>query len=485
MSIRLCHASLFAAVLAVSLFVACAPRPEPPPRVPNVLLVVLDTTRADAVGADGDVFGAATPVAPPRTPVLDRLAAEGTLFTHARSTSAWTVPAHGSLFTGLYPSRHGAHHEHLLLDPEQITLAELLASTHQSAGFSENPHIGAPKGFAQGFATFVETWRGQPSAAAVPPTDRLAREWLAARDRGRPFFLFVNFMAPHLPYAPPPEFQNLFVPSFVDPELLARLRAMDEWAARAWITGELTLSPEELDLLRGLYRAEVSFADARLGHLLAALAAEGELDHTLVVVVGDHGENLGDHGLMEHQFSLHDTLLRVPLVLRWPGGVAAGVRREDPVQLVDVFPTVLAAAGIPRESQPPNEGLSLLGEIPSSRPQVAETMRPESQRWRFERVAPDFDFTPFDQRLRAVIVRDRKLILPERGNPELYDLGVDPGEAHNLALAEPELVGRLTAWLEEWTARARQPGPGTAGSPSEGPELDEETRRALEALGYL
>lgn len=468
------------------LLTGCAP--APPERPPNLLVVVLDTARADAVGAyreeqSSSPDGGALPWPATHTPVLDRLAAEGSVYLRARSTSAWTVPSHGSLFTGLYPSRHGAHHEHLLLSPENHTLAERLAATHQSAGFSENPHIGHAKGFAQGFETFVETWRGQPSAAAIAPTDRLALEWLDARDPDRPFFLFVNFMAPHLPYAPPPEAQALFVPAIVDGLLVDRLRAFDEWGAREHITGRQVLAPEELQILGALYRAEVAFADARLGNLLSYLARHGELDRTLVVAVGDHGENLGEHGLMEHQFSLHETLLRIPLVLRLPGVVPTGARREEPVQLVDVVPTVLAVMGNEAAAADAIEGIDLLGELPPSRPQVAEYMRPENQRWRFERVAPDFDFDPFDQRLRAVVVRDHKLILRERGEPSLFDLSSDPGETRNLATAEPELVSRLSAWLDTWSAAA--PDRTGAHDEAEGPALDDETRRALEALGYL
>lgn len=449
---------------------ACGPGEKPPP---NVLLVVLDTTRADAVDA-----------AP--TPVLDRLAAEGTAFQQARSTSAWTVPSHGSLLTGLYPSRHGAHHEHLELAAAHVTLAERLAATHQTAGLSENPHIGPGKGFDQGFETFVETWRLQTSAADIAPTDELALEWLAGRDPDRPFFLFVNFMAPHLPYAPPAAFQDRTVPPMTAPEVLERLRSMNEWAARLYMTGQLSLSADELSLLRGLYHAEVSFADARLGRLLQALAQAGELDRTLVVVVGDHGENIGDHGLMEHQFCLYDSLLRVPLVMRLPGTVEAGARRGDPAQLTDVLPTVLDALGRGEDAWGDTEGRSLLRPLPPERPQVAEYMRPVSQRPRFEAVAPGFDFTPFDRRLRAVVVRGRKLIQPEGGEPELYDLAADPGETRNLAADEPELARRLGSWLSAWAERAPA-GPPVAGGAEggEAPELDAETRRALEALGYL
>lgn len=460
------------AVLAAAGLGAACGGPRPPV---NVLLVVLDTARADAFSAYGNGRAA--------TPVFDHLADEGVVYTDARSTSAWTVPAHGSLFTGLYPSRHGAHGEHVFLDPEQITLAELLAPTHATAAFSENPQVSGGRGFTQGFDHFEETWREMHSASDVPATDERAVAWLAGRDRSRPFFVFVNFIAPHLPYAPPQPFQDAFVPpGLLPPDEVERLRHFDEWDARLYMTGQLSLSPAQVEALRGLYRAEVSFADARVGRLVEELRRERVLDRTLVAVVSDHGENITDHGLMEHQFCLYDTLLRVPFLLRLPGTFEGGERRAAPVQLVDVAPTVLEVAGVPRESWPPFEGVSLVGgNPPPDRPQVAEYMRPLAQRWRFQRVAPDFDFDPFERRLKAVVVGRMKLIRPETGAAELYDLAADPGEEHDLAAERPELVAELSHWLDAWAA-AR---PAAGGTGPAGEKLDEETRRALRALGYL
>lgn len=451
----------------------CAAPVEPPSRPPNVLLVVLDTLRADAV------HGYSAPQR--QTPTLAALAREGALFTQARSTSAWTVPAHASIFTGRYPSRHGAHHEGGALPGEALTLAELLADTHDTAAFVENPHLTREKRFDQGFAVYRNTWRMRrhPATDALP-THRLVRRWLAGRTGERPFFLFINYMTPHLPYRPPPAYEQRFAGAAVDPALLADLRSFGDREARLFIAGRLALSPPELELLRRLYAAEVAFVDARLRMIIAALRRGRQLDETLVVVTSDHGENLGDHGLMEHQFCLYETLLRVPLVMRLPGRIAAATRRDDPVQLVDLFPTVLEAAGVPRERWPPQEGASLLGApLPAERPVVAEYMLPHEQRRIFASEIPDFDFAPLFRRLRSLQIGSEKLIVAAGGRPELYDLASDPGELTNLAAERPQAVRRLAERLQRWLEAGLGP------LDPEAVELGDETLEALRSLGYV
>lgn len=458
--------------------VACGPRGAAPP--PNVLLLVLDTARADAFSSLGGRTDA--------TPVFDGVAREGVLFTRARSTSAWTLPSHGSLFTGLYPSRHGAHHESHRLAPEHVTLAEALAATHDAAGFSENPHIGIAKGFAQGFALFEETWRTRRSRGEVPPTVERVLAWLGSRDagsgsgdgNGRPFLLFVNLMDPHLPYVPPESVARPFLPASLDGPTVERLRSVSEREARRFMTGELRLTDADLTGLRALYDAEVSFADARAGRILDALRNRGELDRTVVAIVADHGENVGEHGLMEHQLCLYETLLRVPLAIRFPRLVPAGQRRDDPVQLVDLMPTLLAAVGVPLEAWPRMEGRNLLRRnVATDRPVYAEYMRPLRQRARFEAASPGFDFDRFDRRLRSIQVGNVKLIASDRGELELYDLAGDPRERVNLAAERPEIVARLQQELARWVRAG-----DTAPLQSE-PALDPETVQALRELGYV
>ncbi len=439
---------------------------------PNVLLLVLDTTRADAIAAYRE--------GPAYTPTVDALAAEGILFTQARSTSAWTVPSHGSLFTGLYPSRHGAHAESELLPAEAVTLAELLRPTHETVGFSENPHIIRAKGYAQGFDEYEETYRRRPSPGEPPVTLELIEAWLAERDHGRPFFLFVNLMTPHLPYRPPPRLRARFMPAGVSDASARRFAAVGERQARLFMSGALHFQPPDLEILRALYRADVSYADERTAQLLGQLRAHDALERTLVVVIGDHGENIGDHGLMEHQLCLYESLLRVPMLFRLPGVFEAGRRSDAPVQLVDVAPTVLETVGLPRTSWPVMEGQSLLHGAPApDRPVVAEYMRPLEQRKLFRRVNPDFEFGVFDRRLKSIQVGRWRLIVSDRGEAELYDLTSDPDESRNLAAEQPQRVAALEQRLHDWA------GSSPTRSPLDPPALDEETRESLRSLGYL
>ena len=439
----------------------------------NVLLVVIDTLRVDAVQESGAQDS--------QTPTLAALIHEGTFFTQARSTSAWTVPAHASIFTGLFPSRHNTHNEGRALPSEAITLAELLSPTHQTAAFCENPHITRGKQFDQGFEVFRNTWpkRG-PEGWRRKMTDRLVLEWLESRDEDRPFFLFINYMDPHLPYRPPRSFERSFLRDVEGGELADRMRTFDDNAARRVIAGRQELDEAELSTLRRLYAAEVAFADTRLGTVIATLRSRSWLDETLVVIVGDHGENIGDHELMEHQLCLYETLLRVPMILRLPGQVPADTRRLDPVQLVDLFPTVLDLAGVEQANRPAHEGRSLVrGSFEDERLVIAEYMLPVNQQRIYAREMPDFDFNPFMRRLQSIQKGPQKLILAHGEPLELYDLEKDPSEHDNRIDRDPETVRRLLAELAGWQENRPHPLEITRG------RLDEDTLESLRKLGYV
>lgn len=284
-------------------------------------------------------------------------------------------------------------------------------------------------------------------------------------------------MTPHLPYTPPRALEERFVPK-LDRRVIDNLRGIEEGHARMQMMGSLEFKRLDFSILRALYRAEVSYADQRLQAILDLIGGDSVLDHTLVVVVGDHGENIGHHGLMEHQFCLYESLLRVPMIMRLPAVFPRGLVRDEPVQLVDVMPTILDALEWPRDQWPAMEGRSLLGQpIAMDRPVYAEYMRPDGQQALFHAIDPDFDFTPFLRRLKSIQVENLKLIVSEPGERELYDLSNDPGERINLAAERPAEADRLQAQLLDWVGQL-EPGH------SKPTELDAQTRGALRKLGY-
>lgn len=461
--------------LAVFLLAACggAPRLDP-----SILLVVLDTVRFDAVSANGVVAGT--------TPHLDALAAEGLRYTHAYANANWTLPSHVTLFTGLLPSEHGARHLRPRVSDEVVTLAERLRDAgYDTLGLSENPWISADTNCTQGFARFASLDpRIYPGMASIDVRDELA-SWLAHRQAGRPYFLFVNLMDAHAPYKIRPE--NPFVTPDIDhrPNLERVLHDASDYICRY-------VTPRDLAALRGLYLGGVARADERLGALLDQLRAAGAAEHLIVVVTADHGEHLGEHRLVNHEYGVHEELIHVPLVVHGVPGTRAGVI-DAPVQLADVTPSILRWAGLPL--LPAGSGAPLpttLGSAPPPRWIVVENRDPgddeptdatghamQAMRRFWRRRCTPLDH--IDGTARAVIQLPWKLVSVANHPPQLFDLGGDPGERRDLALRFPSVAGLFEAQLHHdvVAALAREPA-GPAPVP-----VSTELVQRLRALGYV
>ncbi len=423
---------LLAAAVCCGLLGCAEPRPA------NVLLVTLDTTRADHLGPYG--FRLA------RTPALDRLAREGTTFDDATTAAPITLVAHSTLFTGLLPPAHGVRDNGAYaLGDDATTLAERL----QAEGFETRAFVSAlvlqrRYGLAQGFDSYDdELWsedqpklfmiRDRPAArTAAHFSDWYARRLGTSPGGRRPFFAWVHFFDPHQPYASEARF------------------------------AALAPSP---------YDAEIASADSGLEEILDALRASGELDRTLVIVTADHGESLGEHGEKTHAIFVYDATMRVPLLMRFPGLAPAGARRADPVHHVDVVPTVLAALGLPGGET--TQGFDLLPvlagkPLPAHRLRYGESLLSEV----------GFGMAP----LLSVRRDGYKWIRVPR--PELYDLSADPRELVNLEPPPPGppsararvLDRALTELLAD--SERRKLTPRTQA-------MDEETLETLQALGYL
>jgi arylsulfatase A-like enzyme len=428
----------------------------PPTARANVLLLGLDTLRADALGPWGR--------SPSLSPEIDRLAAASDVWLDAFATFNVTNPSFASILTGLYGKNHGVYDLSTPLPRAHTTLPELLRRKgYDTLAVIAARHLGDHNsGLGQGFQEV--TLAGEHFAAELAVD--MAMDWIASPEReGRPWLAWVHLFDPHTPHTPPRPYALGSRPAA--PYGLGPVAAWTPFRT----PGPRAFDDPVLGGQRDLYDGEVAYLDRQVGRLLGFLGSRELLERTIVVLVADHGESLGEHGILYRHVGLHETTTHVPLMIRWPAGVEAGGepqgrRRRGLVQTIDLFPTLLAAVGLP---VPPQDG---------------EDLRELTAPGRRGRRAV---FAEHAARL-GVMVRtpEHKLILSE-GNqrffpdgPALYDLRADPREERSLAgrglAAERELGELLRRWL---AARRRPPAEARPRA------LDEEERRRLEALGYL
>lgn len=428
--------------------VACD-RPVPESSPPNILLISIDALRADHLGFDG--YDRAT------SPELDRLAARGIRFSQAFVNTHGTPPSHATLLSSLYQETHQVgvsadrdSHQSLVLPDGLPLVHEILRDAGWfTVAVTGGGYMAPDFGFDRGFEVFQT------------PGGRVARgagtlvEVLSNRDSDdRPVFAFFHTYQVHSPYKPPPRFRALYgdFPSSIE----ATSEALLEIQGRA----DEVLTETDFDFLESQYDGEIRYTDEVLGEMLASLDEIGFLDHTVVIITSDHGEEFGEHGGVLHGGTLFDELLRVPLVIAGPG-VPLG--RVDPalVTLVDVAPTILSLAGLPVPSQ--MEGRNLLAEH-------------SGEPWAGQRV-----FAQYGDRLYCVRTPRWKLIHRPGGVDALFDLRRDPGERRNLATLHPEMGAELRAEIETWRAARLRLDPETPRPEQLSPEKIEELR----ALGYV
>ncbi len=399
------------------------------PRRANLLLVSIDTLRADHLGSYG--YAAA------QTPNLDALAARGWRFAQATTVVPLTLPAHSSLLTGTFPAHHGVRDNGAsYLADEQITLAEVLREQGYRTGafvgaFVLDSRWGLDQGFDRYFDDFdLSKYEGAGMDAIQRPGDEVvapAREWLE-KEKGKPFFAWVHLYDPHTPYEPPGTYRTRFPSTPL-----------------------------------GAYDGEIAWTDALVGRLLEGLAGDGRLDRTVVVVLGDHGESLGEHREATHGFFVYDATIQIPLLVSGPGIAPRVV--GDQVRIVDVMPTALELLGVsvPRAVQ----GQSL---VPLGRGERKELVA-LTESW-----YPRYHYG-WSQ---LTALRDGRFKLIEAPRPELFDLQQDPGELADLSAREPARVAALRGALGELMARH------TSASASRAPQaVDPEAEERLQALGYV
>jgi len=423
------------AVCAVLLLAAAAAGCRARSR-PDVLLITLDTTRADHLGSYG--------YPQPTTPVLDALAADGAVFTQTYTTNPITLPAHSSLFTGTYPMFHGARDNGTyVLRDDVTTLAEVLsAQGYDTAAFVASFVLDSQYGLGQGFGLYDDDVGAEWSqdemkartARAFGFDERkanlvtaAANRWLS-QPRKRPYLAWLHYFDPHQPLNPPEPHRSRFSDG---------------------------------------YDAEIAFADEQIGQVLAALKQRGTYDDTLIVVVGDHGEALLEHSEISHSLLIFDSTMRIPLIVKPPGQEARGRRVEALSSIVDVMPTILSILGVavPRDVQ----GQSLVPLLKGGPPDPRRAVYMESLLPRL---------TCGWGELRGIRIGGEKLIWGPK--PRLYRVAEDAGEVYDLADKEPATVARLEkelrGALRTWSR------PSSAASLA-GP--DAEAAGRLAALGYV
>jgi arylsulfatase A-like enzyme len=450
-------------------FALCAMQPQPTlaehPRARNFLFIIIDTLRSDHVGAYGSELAL--------TPNLDALAKEAFVFETPIATSAWTRSSIASMFTSQFPSGLGVigREDHI---PENVRTVFEEFQRHGVAtfGVTTNGNAGPSWGFGQGFDRFdypdlMDAYPGDRATFPARGVTETALDWLRGRGSDAPFLMFLHYSDPHAPYLPHPGL-------LADPPAGGRfdgsfeqLRAMDRIARDGGL--------EEVDVarIRHLYAGEVKYCDLWIGKLIAGLKARGVWDDLMIVVTADHGEGLWDHGFRAHGKDLYEEMIRVPLIIRYPG--TPGGRVSPPVSLIDLGPTMLAAAGLPIPAE--YEGRDLWPLI-AAQDAAASPLG----------IYSELNLDGID--LESVRLGPWKLIR-DRGRPgddgkayEVFDLTRDPKEKSELKDGGGEHGRRLRRALDQWQAAVGRDASEQQGNPRLR-DLSETDLESMRALGYL
>ncbi|MCK5611765.1 sulfatase [Candidatus Pacearchaeota archaeon] len=428
---------------------------------PNILLISIDTLRADHVGCYG--YHRDT------TPNLDKIASESVLFTQAISPASWTTPAHMSIFTALYPIKHNVLNTKMKLNIEVITLAKVL----QGHGYMTGACISAPTmlpadlGFSRGFDTYDDytvgidvdmnmfglndLYGGQNSHPICPITHSMATTFLEGRGKGK-FFLFIHYWDIHGNYDAPQPYKKMF-----DKDYEGNFDGSQESINKI----KPGIAKRDLEHMIARYDGEIRYVDDYIGKLMDKLRELNLLDKTLLIITADHGEEFLEHGGNWHGKTLYDEVIHVPLIIRYPSLIPQNNVITTQVSTVSIMPTILDIVDIPLEHQV--QGESLLPLI------IAETQVP---------IQPVYSEMTKNEK-RAIRADDFKFIGDfENDERQLFDLKKDSREYINLIDKETEIAGDLEKKLLRWIKASR--------SSTEKPaELDEQTKQRLKSLGYL
>ncbi len=442
---------------------------------PNVVLISVDTLRADHITCYG--------YHRPTTPRIDRLAADGVVFLNTISSTSWTLPAHAALFTGLADTVHACTNTDKSLHPSRHTLAERLGEVgYATAGFFSGPYLHPVFGLAQGFQIYQDctsyadfntatatandtiegpaVWQRSSRDVTNPTVYNAVSNWLQHNTR-RPFLLFIHLWDAHYDFIPPPPDATMF-----------------DAADTGTITGENfrenpRVVPEmpqrDLDHLIALYDGEIAWTDAHVGKILDDLEVLDLNDSTIIVLTSDHGTAFFEHGQKGHRNTLYDELIRIPLVIRYPKAIPAGLRIEEQARLIDVLPTLLDLIGLPRSDDMMGQTLTPLfsgGRLARSVPAVSELFS-------------------LGLNLRSNRRNEYKLIYDEKNSQGVvFDLRVDPAEQSVLKDTDSPVVKaavRDRQWTAAWIRSFRKALPIVPTTSQIPPQVLQQ----LKTLGYI
>jgi arylsulfatase A-like enzyme len=430
----------------------------------NLIYILIDTARQDVYRA----FNPKTPVA---APAMDRFAKSATRFTRAYANTNWTKPSIATIWSGLYPSTHGAKSKESYLSEEVPVLPEhLLSRGFDTAAFIANGYTSDKFGFKRGWGTYRNYIREDlPSEANHVYGDAI--KWLERRreknDTDR-FFLWIQTIDPHVPYEVPKEYLGRYFEGRYRGRLGPHVTGYE---TADFNEGKVRFRQQDHDYIKALYRGEITYHDHYFGKFLERLEAMGLLEDSLLVVSNDHGEELYEHGRYGHTHTLYEELISCPLLFRFPRLFPENKEVKSVVELVDVLPTILAVLGVkPMKAM---EGLSLLGTL-SDNPGLV----------------PGYAVSEFLEKGRSVRVGSVKLIRSSSGGEKLFDLEQDPGEQHDLAATHPVARRAGEVYLGEGLGvqvkakRLTRLGRSKR-FPTKKAVIDTALRRKLKALGYI
>jgi len=423
---------------------ACSKKSD---KIPNVLLISIDTLRADHLGYNGYYRDT--------SPFLDGLARTGVSFQEAISSSPWTLPSHTSLLTGLYPKNHGVKDENTHIPPGIILLAEYFrANGFSTEGIVNSVYLSERYGFGKGFDNF----RYIPENYGAEFVIEAALSYLQTKKKNR-FFLFLHFYDLHSDYSPGPDYKNLF-----NVNKGGRVPATTA-ALQGFRKGQIKITSSDMEYIVGLYDAEIRELSDKLEIFFNKLKTLNVLENTLVIITSDHGEEFLDHGGVLHGRTLYDELIRVPLIF-WGPGIPAGTTVREQVELIDIMPTLLELNGFSLKTE--LDGQSFAGLLNG---------RGESRNIRAAFAEADHNNTEND--IKRMIRADGYKLYFDRltGIRKMYHLVSDPLEKKNLYNPENGTAIDLDKRLFEWMGKKETRGTEIS--------LSEKEIEHLKSLGYV